>query len=167
MLEQYRELFASIRKSPLLYLPRADYPSVVAFLEGCDQGNARTLLTGFREWLVTRIGCGNNLVWWSLAAHLTEPVGPKNFLELEPELDALAVDGLCQLLDEFLALRQEPDGLARIYAAYHEWTQARHREGCRASGKPTCPMVPWPQPANPLPEPALDVLQAKEVATAP
>ncbi len=37
-----------------MYLPRDDYFTVVAFVEGCDQGNAQSLLLGFREWLVTR-----------------------------------------------------------------------------------------------------------------
>ena len=75
--EDYQRLFAALRKRPLMYLPRADFPSIVAFVEGCNHGNAGRLLTGFQEWLVTRVGCGNQLVWRSLALRLTEPAGPK------------------------------------------------------------------------------------------
>jgi hypothetical protein len=145
--EHYRELFASVRKRPLMYLPRADYASVVAFIMGCDEGTSRMLLTGFREWLVTRVGCGDHLVWWSLAARLTEPVGPKNIREMNPELDARTVETLFELLDEFLALRQEEDGLPRIYAAHEAWIEARRRDHCQESGASTCPAVHWPRPA--------------------
>ncbi|MFF4779379.1 hypothetical protein ACFY05_41850 [Microtetraspora fusca] len=94
-----------------MYLPRADFTSVVAFVEGCNHGNAGALLTGFREWLVTRVGCGNNLVWWSLVLRLTEPEGPKSARDMDPDTDARAVETLLQCLDDFLALRQEHDGL--------------------------------------------------------
>ncbi|MGW3891449.1 hypothetical protein ACWD69_22405 [Micromonospora chokoriensis] len=49
----YRDLFANIRKRPKMWLIREDFASIVAFIEGCNQANARTLLTGFQPWLVT------------------------------------------------------------------------------------------------------------------
>ena len=45
----YRELFALLAKRPRMYLIRDDFPTTVAYIDGCDQGNARSLLTGFRE----------------------------------------------------------------------------------------------------------------------
>ncbi|WP_146017511.1 hypothetical protein [Verrucosispora sp. ts21] len=49
----YRDLFANIRKRPRMWLIREDFASVVAFVEGCNQATARTLLTGFSHgwWL--------------------------------------------------------------------------------------------------------------------
>lgn len=137
----YRELFALVRKRPLMYLLGADFASVVAFVEGCDHGNARSLLTGFQEWLVTRVGCGSNLVWWSLVLRLSEAEGEKSPREMDPETDARATETLFQCLDDFLALREEHDGLRRIYAAHQAWLDARDLNHCLASGAPACPVV--------------------------
>ncbi|MFI7697319.1 hypothetical protein ACIBQ6_50215 [Nonomuraea sp. NPDC049655] len=142
----YRELFSALRKRPLMYLPRADFTSVVAFVAGCDQGNAGTLLTGFREWLVTRVGCGDNLVWWGLVLRLTEPEGPKSARDMDADTDARAVETLLQCLDDFLALSEEHDGLRRIYAAHQAWLDARELHHCLASGAAACPAVDWPRP---------------------
>ena len=60
---------------------------MVAFIEGCNQANAGSLPTGFREWLVTKAGCGNELVWWALTGHRTEPVGRKSVHDMTPEQD--------------------------------------------------------------------------------
>ncbi|WP_204060477.1 hypothetical protein [Microbispora corallina] len=139
-------MFAAVRKRPLVFLPRADFAGIVSFVEGCDHGNARALLTGFREWLVTRVGCGNNLVWWSLVLRLTEPDGPKNACDLDPAADARAVGTLFDCLDDFLALRQEHDGLRRIYTAYQAWLDSRALNGCLESGAAECPKVEWPRP---------------------
>ncbi|MEE6261261.1 hypothetical protein [Plantactinospora sonchi] len=143
--QRYRELFALVRKRPLMYLVRADYSSAVAFVLGCHVAE-EAVLTGFREWLVTRVGCGSNLTWWSLILRLTDPVGPKNARELDPESDGKAFEALFSLLDEFLALRAEPDGLQRIYRAYDDWIQLRHTHGCDATGAPSCSVVDAPRP---------------------
>jgi hypothetical protein len=125
-INSYRQLFTNIRLRPGMWLVRDDFACVVAFVDGCNEANARTLLTGFREWLVTRAGRGDNLVWWSLVAHLTEPVGSKNTSTMDADLDARAVATLFELLDEFLELRDEHDGLRRIFAAYEDCRRARH-----------------------------------------
>jgi hypothetical protein len=106
------------------------------------------LLTGFREWLATQAGCYDNHVWWSVVAYLSEPVGMKPLRGMRPELDAQAVDTLFVLLDEFLLLRQEHDGLRRIYAAYEQWHQLRAQESCVAGGVSACPKVIAPRPAK-------------------
>ncbi|MFI2709083.1 hypothetical protein ACH495_02980 [Micromonospora sp. NPDC018662] len=144
----YRDLFANIRKRPKMWLIREDFASVVAFIEGCDQANARTLLTGFQPWLVTQAGCLDNHVWWSIVAHLTEPIGPKNFRDMGPDLDARTVESLFDLLDEFLELRDEHDGMNRIFAAHEQWRRLREQDGCSATDAPTCPGVPWPRAAS-------------------
>lgn len=83
----------------------------LADFAGYDEAHSRMLLTGFREWLITQAGGLDNHVWWSLVAHLTEPIGPKPIREMEPELDARAVN-------------TGHDGLRRIYVAYDQWRQA-------------------------------------------
>ncbi|MER7892194.1 hypothetical protein ABTX15_20480 [Micromonospora sp. NPDC094482] len=144
----YRDLFADIRRRPGMWLIRADFACVVAFVEGCDQANARSLLTGFQPWLVTRADGLDNHVWWSIVAHLTEPIGPKPFRDLDSDLDARAVETLFDLLDEFLELRAEHDGLNRVFAAHEQWRRRREQNGCTATGAPTCPAAAWPSPAS-------------------
>jgi hypothetical protein len=144
----YRDLFTNIRKRPGVWLIREDFATVVAFVEGCDEANVRSLLIGFQPWLVTQAGCLDSHVWWSIVAHLTEPVGPKNFRDMEPDLDARAVETLFDLLDEFLELRGEHNGLNRIFAAYKQWQGLREQDGCDATDATACPAVRWPRPAS-------------------
>jgi hypothetical protein len=144
----YRELFALVAARPRMYLMRDDFPTAVAYVEGCDQGNARSLLAGFREWLITRAGCGDNLVWWALVLKLALPESTDAPGNLTPENDTVAKRTLFRLLDEFLELRDEHDGLPRIYAAYQQWRTVRTDNGCTASGQPACPAVSWPRPRS-------------------
>lgn len=144
----YRDLFANIRKRPRMWLIREDFATVVAFVDGCNEANARTLLTGFQPWLVTQAGCLDNHVWWSIVAHLTDPTGPKNVRDMAPDLDARTVETLFDLLDEFLELRDERDGLNRIFAAHEQWRRLREQNGCNATDATTCPTVRWPRAAS-------------------
>jgi hypothetical protein len=70
---------------------------------------------------------------------------------MEPDADGRAVQTLFQLLDDFLAPRQEHEGLRRIHSAYQAWNDVRRRDGCLASGAPACPTVDWPRPSSPVP----------------
>lgn len=144
----YRELLALVAARPRMYLMRDDFPTVVAYVEGCDQGNARSLLVGFREWLITRAGCGDNLVWWALVLKLALPESTDAPGNLTPENDTVARQTLFRLLDEFLELRDEHDGLPRIYATYQQWRTTRTDNGCTATGQPACPVVSWPRPRS-------------------
>ncbi|MGC4761851.1 hypothetical protein ACLQ20_03210 [Micromonospora sp. DT46] len=146
-IRRHRELFASVHKRPLMYLIRPDFSSATAFVLGCHVAD-EAILTGFQEWLVTRVGCGSNVFWPHLVLRLTEPVGPKNARELDPETDRRAFDALFSLLDEFLALREEHDSLRRVYRAYEEWQELRDDNGCLETEAPECPVVDWPRPAS-------------------
>lgn len=147
-INSYRELFTNIRLRPRMWLIRDDFATVVAFIDGCNEANARTLLTGLREWLVTRADGGDNWVWWGLVAHLTEPVGAKNISAIEADLDARLVANLFDMLDEFLELRAERDGLRRIFAAYEDWHRIRH-EHAGLTADPG-PATEWPRAASRL-----------------
>ncbi len=99
--------------------------------------------------LVTKTGCGDNLVWWALVRDLAGPDQPELASDMTSEHDSAAVATLFTLLDEFLAIRAEPDVLNRIYAAHHVWTASRRREGCVGSGKASCPRAEAPAPKRP------------------
>jgi hypothetical protein len=144
-ISNYRELLANLRKRPLMYLIREDFATVAAHIDGYDLGHNHALLTGFREWLVTQVGCNDQHVWWSLVAQLTPPAGHKSIRTWDAETDALAVETLFDLIDEFLELRDEHDGMLRIYAAYGKWRDLRKAHGCLASSADACPIVEWPR----------------------
>src|SRR5688572_13863726 len=65
--------------------------------------------------------------------------------DLPTDSDAKAKQTLFQLLDEFLELAGEDDGLHRIYAAHEQWRTAHAEHGCQAADGPGCPRVdrPW------------------------
>jgi hypothetical protein len=154
-INSYRELFTNIRLRPGMWLIRPDFACVVAFVDGCNEANARTLFTGFHEWLVTRAGRGDNHTWWSLIQDLTEPVGPKYISTMPADLDARMVATLFDMLDEFLELREERDGLRRIFAAYEHWRRAQDEDGCLTAE--TAPTTEWPRAASRrTPTPATD-----------
>lgn len=144
-----RELFALVAKRPRMYLIRDDYATTVAYIDGCDAGNARTLLTGFREWLVPQLGCGDNHVWWSLVLKIALPDGHDSPASLPPDADLVAKQTLFRLLDEFLELRQSLDSLRTIFAVYEQWRVARSDQGCEATRKPSCPQLPRPRAGSP------------------
>lgn len=93
------------------------YSAAVSFVLGCDAATSGVLLSGFREWLIVRLGDGNNLAWTALVTRIVSPGMPV------PNEEATA--GLFQLLDEFLALRDRRDGMARIYDQYLRWLKSQ------------------------------------------
>lgn len=149
----YRQLFALVAARPRMYVARDDFATLVAYVEGCHQGSARTLLTGFREWLVTQAGCGDNLVWWSLVLKIALPDSAEDAGNLSPDANAAAKQVMFQLLDEFLELCDERDGLSRIFAAHQQCLAGRTSNGCVASGQPSCPAVAWPRPRSQISDP--------------
>jgi hypothetical protein len=59
----YRELFADVRRRPGMFGMDGTFHNLTTFVRGCEAGNDWQLLTGFREWLVTRVDGGDNFVW--------------------------------------------------------------------------------------------------------
>ncbi|WP_157978990.1 MULTISPECIES: hypothetical protein [Nocardia] len=123
----YRQLFVEISKRPGIYGLDGSFGQFVAFLNGVDAGNDWRLLTGFREWLVVRLGDGNNLVWSGLVLHLAFPSQQSGWRELvaDPQDNRIAVDMLFGLLDEFLTRRTEHGELVRIFDEYLTWLKAQ------------------------------------------
>ena len=83
-------------------------------------------------------------MWRSLVLRLAGAEGQPPG-DLPSEVDAKAKQMLFRLLDEFLELTGEHDGIHRIYVAYHGWRGERAEHGCRATDEPVCPQVDWPR----------------------
>jgi hypothetical protein len=123
----YRTLFAEISRRPGLYGLDGSFEQFAAFVSGVDAGNDWQLLTGFREWLIVRLGDGNNLAWSGLVLRLAFPDGWPGLRDRlkDPEQNRVASETLFQLLDEFLARRAAHDEPAAIFDEYLTWRRAQ------------------------------------------
>jgi hypothetical protein len=103
-----------------MFLPDESFASHMVFVMGLDAGTGWGLLEGFREFLLVKIDDESSLAWPGLVLWLVEPVGHKevNPRELAAEVDRAATARMYQLLDEFLAIRHDRDGLAQIFGEY-------------------------------------------------
>lgn len=101
----YRELFTLVHRRPGMYGLDGSFKHFSIFVDGCDAGSSWTLLTGFREWLIVQVNDRDNLVWPALVLWLAFPSG-KRPDELDANDNAVAVEMLFRLLDEFLELRE-------------------------------------------------------------
>lgn len=125
----YQELFADVRRRPGMFCLDGTFHDFTVFVRGCEAGNDWQLLTGFREWLVTRVGGGDNLIWEALVLRLAFPEqshGPtREELAKDSVINNAAVERLFELLDEFLQLRAEHGGVAKIFDEYWRWRRAQ------------------------------------------
>jgi hypothetical protein len=106
-----------------MYFGRSDLDvdTLVAFLVGLDLGTGGRLLDGFREYLILRLGEESSLSWPCLAlAVATPPTAPRP-RTLHDERQA--VDGLFDLLDEFLAEFPENRSRRRLIHEYFLWKE--------------------------------------------
>jgi hypothetical protein len=107
---------ARIKDRPGMYLRVNTFDVVVSFIDGYNAAVSGGLLVGLREWLIVRIDGANNLAWSELVL----------FALGNPEVrgdQAALINGLFDILEEFMAVREGPDGLRRIYAAYEKWLE--------------------------------------------
>jgi hypothetical protein len=119
----YRELLQSVKRRPGMYGINGAYSSAVAFVLGCDAAMSGTLLHGFREWLIVRLGDGNNLAWHALVMRVLGLQDQENaeFSTVGSEINMQPIEGLFELLDEFFEERDRPNGMIRIYNSYLTW----------------------------------------------
>lgn len=118
IIRNHRGLLAAIRQQPAMHGIDGSFATTTAFVLGCDAGTSWSMLAGFHEWLVVRLGRGQDLTWPALVRHLA-PAGWVH--PLTPHADIEAVATLFQLLGEFLDQREQPDSLARIFRDYQSW----------------------------------------------
>ncbi len=116
-------MLRQVRRRPGMYFGRGElrYDKLVAFLEGLDIGAQNTVLDGFREYLILRLGEESSVWWPGLALRLTVPHAAPH-----PDTDAddqAAVAGLFDLLDEFLAEFPASRGRKRLFHEYFLWKQ--------------------------------------------
>ncbi|MDX6744656.1 hypothetical protein [Actinocorallia sp. A-T 12471] len=89
----------------------------MAFVLGCDAGTSGVLLAGFREWLIVRLGDGNNLSWPALVERIVGSAGSG--------ADPANSSDLFELLDEFLVLRDDRAGMVKIFDSYLTWLKGQ------------------------------------------
>jgi hypothetical protein len=116
------DVLEHMKKRPGMYVAKVDFDSVAAFIAGFNLATNGGLLVGFREWLIVKLGYGNNLVWDALVLKLTFPEAESASNQLlQAEQQKRAVESLFQLLEAFLQEKNSPDGLRRIFISYEEW----------------------------------------------
>jgi hypothetical protein len=125
---KYRTLFAEVHKRPGMYGVKDSFWAHVAFVRGVNFGTDRSLLTGFEEFLVPKVGGGTNLSWEALVLALAFPDldHGQNLVVDEPDRRPVAVDTMFRLLDEFLEIHEQRHGHLRIAADYFAW-EKEHR----------------------------------------
>ncbi|MES9521732.1 hypothetical protein [Streptomyces capoamus] len=104
-----RAYFAGVGRRPGMFVGRASFPLLTAFLTGYDQHAQRhggPGLTGWHDWLVARRGHGCDHAWPGQVLHLALPNGWDDPWNLPPEDEQHAIEVLFALLDEFAAERE-------------------------------------------------------------
>jgi hypothetical protein len=114
------EVLANLRKRPSMYIRPATYDTAVAFVDGYDAATRRGFLVGFHEWLVVKLGEGNNLAWPALVSGLMQRGTAVK--ELKGQYDHnVAIEFLFATLEQFLDERDISGGMRTIYIAYDRW----------------------------------------------
>lgn len=125
MLAHYRELFARVRRYPGMFGVHT-YRELAAYVDGCDAGTSQLLLEGFHEWLQLRLGQYSPFRWSGIVLQMAvpgwDPQGPR---QLPRAQEAAALDQAFDLLDEFLQVREQRDGLKRIFRDFARWERAQ------------------------------------------
>jgi hypothetical protein len=115
-------LLEEVRKRPAMFLSKVDFDVLAGFLEGYHLAGNGGLLVGFREWLIVKLGYGNNLTWPGLVLRLLFPGAESpGKCHLESNDQQRAVEFLFELLEEYWRERQAYDGMRRIFLQYEEW----------------------------------------------
>jgi hypothetical protein len=126
-MSKFRILFQSVHARTSMYIRDATYGAVVAFVVGYDVASEGGVLIGFREWLIPRVGAGNNLTWQMLVLQLAFPnaVDPSAAASANTEAEKHAINVLFELIAEFDDSRQAPDGLRTVYLDYERWLRTQ------------------------------------------
>lgn len=120
----FRQQLREVRQQPGMSFGRPElrYDQLVAFVLGMSIGSNHVMLDGFQEFLILKFGRETSIFWSGLACQLCLPSGkarPVNETE-----EAIAVSGLFDLLDEFLAEIKHPQDRVRLHHEYLMWRQS-------------------------------------------
>ncbi|WP_191843256.1 hypothetical protein [Catellatospora chokoriensis] len=117
MISHFRDLFGHVRLRPGMYGVQT-YAETASFVTGCDAATGWLLLEGFHEWLMVQLDAESSLTWSALILELTLGTERPSARQLSAEAEAAAHDRLFDLLDQFLAVKEQRDGLRQVFAAY-------------------------------------------------
>jgi hypothetical protein len=119
-MRHHRELFENVKKRTGMYFQQESYAVVAAFVMGYDEAYEGGLLAGFREWLVLRVGRGENLGWVALVltAAFPDAAEPEQEVERSAAAQRHAIDTLFALLAQYDQVRTSPDGLKKTLIEY-------------------------------------------------
>src|SRR5215831_7158032 len=120
---------------PGMYVHPVSFGTVTALVEGYDMALHGGLLFGFDEWLVVKVGGGNNLAWPALVLDLAFPGkgNPRKRLG-RAKNEEVAINALSKLLEEFLTEREKQDGLRRIFLSHERWLRKQSWYGPKSPG---------------------------------
>jgi hypothetical protein len=111
-----------VKKHPGMHFHKVEFDLLAAFINGFNLGGNGGLLVGFHEWLVVKLGYGNNLPWDALVLRLTFPEAESPSTQLlQSDNQKRAVESLFGLLESFLKESEAADGLRKIFLRYEGW----------------------------------------------
>ncbi|MEU6556409.1 hypothetical protein ABZ915_40120 [Streptomyces sp. NPDC046915] len=105
-----REYFAQFAKRTGMFIGPTTLSGVTAFVVGYDQAARRhggPGLDGWREWLMANHQVSGNLVWEAQIRQIALPSRQAGW-DLTPEQEVHVLKVLFELLDKFLAERENP-----------------------------------------------------------
>lgn len=118
-------IFEIVLTKPGMCLPVTNYDTAVSFILGANFACPCNCLEGFHEWLIPKLGIGNNLMWTELVLMLAFPncQSPRAALDkLDDHLPVL--NFLHELLTEFWDVKKQ-DGLRLVYLNYEKWLRTQ------------------------------------------
>jgi hypothetical protein len=112
-----------VRAAPGMFVARAGFDTLAAYVDGLNAATNDSLLLGFHEWLVPLVNGGNQYIWSHLVLHLAFPGVEDPRAQLgEQENQRKAIECLFSSLEGFWAERSRPiTGLRSIYLRYQAW----------------------------------------------
>src|SRR4051812_40435769 len=108
-------------RTPGMYIPRTDFYTAAAFILGFDKAREGDVLVGFREWLVLKLGYGDNFAWPELILRLAYPEPGARPREL-PASDQERLMGLLfEAVEAFWKAREDAGGPEEIFRRHADW----------------------------------------------
>ena len=118
-----------VRLRPGMCLPDADgkfYDTASAYLMGLDRALDGEFLEGFHEWLVPQVGGGDNLAWFGLIMYIAFPRWDRRRTRvLNSTDDLVALECLFSCLEQFLAEKEQDQGLRSIQQRYQGYLESQ------------------------------------------
>ncbi|HQR41230.1 MAG TPA: hypothetical protein PLX97_01070 [Gemmatales bacterium] len=109
----FGSMISHLCSHPEMYVGRADFSAVVAYIDGFNVARGNAPLLGFREWLVVKANTGNDLHWAGLVK-LVVPL-PDNESD-----EGFWIEPTGKLIAEYLAYRNA-NGITKVYYKYARW----------------------------------------------